>query len=55
MQGVTVSEEALRASDRAGVEELVLAALRDAQGRAKRQRIERLTKVTGGVQLPWFS
>ena len=55
VQGVTVSEEALRASDRAGVEELVLAALRDAQTRAKRQRIERLTKVTGGVQLPWFA
>ena len=38
-----------------GLEELILAATSDAQARAKRQRIERLTQVTGGVQLPWFS
>jgi DNA-binding YbaB/EbfC family protein len=55
LYGVQISEEALRASDRSGIEELVLAATRDAQARAKRQRIERLTQVTGGVQLPWFS
>ena len=55
VQHVQISDEALRASDREGIEDLVLAATRDAQARAKRERIERLTQVTGGVQLPWFS
>ncbi|MGB0332220.1 MAG: YbaB/EbfC family nucleoid-associated protein [Planctomycetota bacterium] len=55
VQRVQISAEAARASDPAGLEELVLAATKDAQARAKRQRLERLTRVTGGVQLPWFS
>ncbi len=55
VQGIRISEEAARASDPSGLDELVLAATKDAQARAKRQRIERLTQVTGGVQLPWFS
>lgn len=55
VQGIRISEEAARASDASGLDELVLAATKDAQARAKRQRIERLTQVTGGVQLPWFS
>jgi len=53
--GFKITEEAARASDPSGLEELILAATSDAQARAKRQRIERLTQVTGGVQLPWFS
>ncbi|MEM6673261.1 MAG: YbaB/EbfC family nucleoid-associated protein [Planctomycetota bacterium] len=55
VQEVHISEEALRGTDRAGIEELLVIALKDAQTRAKRQRDERMTKVTGGVQLPWFS
>ena len=55
VQGVHVSDEALRGTDRAGIEEMLVVALKDAQARAKRQREERMTKVTGGVQLPWVS
>ena len=55
VQSVHVSEEAPRGTDREGVEEMLALALRDAQTRAKRQRDERMSKVTGGVQLPWFS
>ena len=55
VQSVHVSEEALRGSDREGIEEMLAIALKDAQTRAKRQRDERMSKVTGGVQLPWFS
>lgn len=39
-------------TDRAMVEDLLLAALRDGIGRAMRMREERLSKVTGGLNLP---
>jgi len=55
IQSVHISEEALRGIDREGVQEMLVAAINDAQARAKRQRDERMTKVTGGVQMPWFS
>lgn len=55
IQSVHISEEALRGIDREGVQEMLVVAINDAQARAKRQRDERMTKVTGGVQLPWFS
>ncbi len=48
---VELSEEA-DLSDRAMVEDLLLAALRDGIGRATRLREERLSKVTGGLNLP---
>ena len=38
--------------DRAMVEDLLLAALRDGLGRARTLREERLSKVTGGLNLP---
>ena len=55
VQSVHISEEAVRGTDREGIEQMLTAALNDAQARAKRQRDELMTKVTGGVQLPWFS
>ena len=51
VQRVTLSPEA-DLSDKAMVEDLMLAALRDGIGRAKRLREERLSKVTGGLNLP---
>ena len=38
--------------DKEGLEELLLAALRDGLSRATRAREERLAKVTGGLNLP---
>ncbi len=55
IQDVHISDEALRGINREGVQEMLVAAINDAQARAKRERDERMTKVTGGVQLPWFS
>jgi DNA-binding protein YbaB len=37
------------------LEEMVLAAVRDAQTRAARQREERMARVMGGLPLPGFS
>lgn len=52
VKGLHVSDEALRGSDRSMVEDLMVAALNDAQTRAKRDHDERLAKVTGGMNLP---
>ena len=51
---VEITEEAHRASDRGMLEQLVTGAVRDAQERAQREASERLSQVTGGLQLPGF-
>lgn len=48
---VTIAPDA-DLSDRSMLEDLMLAALRDGIGRAARLREERLSKVTGGLNLP---
>ena len=52
VERVAISEDALSDCDRAMLEELVLAATRDGIDKATRIREERLSKVTGGLQLP---
>ena len=52
VEAIEISDEALRAGDKAMLEELVLAAVRDGIDRATRLREERLAKVTGGLNLP---
>jgi hypothetical protein len=52
VEALHITDEALASSDRRGLEELVLAALRDGHAKAKRVREERLSKVTGGLNLP---
>jgi len=52
IQDVRISSEALQSGDKALLEELVLAAVRDALSQAKRAREERLAQVTGGLNLP---
>lgn len=47
-----ISPEAFKGGDRAQLEELVLAALRDGIGKASRLAEESLAKVTGGMNLP---
>ncbi|MFT5051822.1 MAG: DNA-binding YbaB/EbfC family protein [Chlamydiales bacterium] len=49
---VSISDDAFRSGDREMVEELVLAALRDGIQRATQMRETRLSKVTGGLNLP---
>ena len=49
--GLRIQRDALAASDPALVEDLVLAAMRDALGRAEKQREERMARVTGGLSL----
>jgi len=51
IQRVTISPD-VDLKDRGMLEDLVLAALRDGIGRAHRLREERLSKVTGGLNLP---
>ena len=52
VERIEITEEAFRAGDRALIEELVLAAVRDGITKATRMRDERLARVTGGLQLP---
>lgn len=49
---LSISERAHADCDRAQLEDLVLAALRDGIGRAAQARKERLARVTGGLNLP---
>ncbi len=51
VQSVSISPEAADAG-REALEELVLAALRDGEAKANRLRTERMSKVTGGLNLP---
>ena len=52
VQKVEITDQALRAGDKSMLEDLVLAALRDGISKATRLREERLSKVTGGLNLP---
>lgn len=49
---VEIAPEVIKDGDKALLEELVLAALRDGIGRATRTAEESLAKVTGGMRLP---
>lgn len=49
---VQLSPEVLKHADPATLEDLVLAALRDALRKAERHSAEALSKVTGGLNLP---
>lgn len=49
---VEIAAEAIKDGDKAMLEDLVLAALRDGIGRASRLADESLAKVTGGMNLP---
>jgi hypothetical protein len=50
--GVEIAAEALRQADRGMLEDLVLAALRDALRKAELQANEAMGRVTGGLNLP---
>ncbi len=52
VERVEIMDDAIRAGDNTRLEELVLAAVRDGIGKAKRLREERLARVTGGLNLP---
>lgn len=52
LERIEIAEEAFRTGDRSLLEDLVLAAVRDGISKANRMRDERLSKVTGGLQLP---
>ena len=54
VKGVRISDEALKAGEGSLLEELILAAVQDALNQARRTREERLSKVTGGLNLPGF-
>lgn len=49
---VQIDDKVVSSGDRAMIEDLVLAAMRDAIGQADRLRKERLGAVTGGLNLP---
>lgn len=49
---VEFSDEVMATNDKSMLEDLVLSALRDALSRANRLRQERLSKITGGLNLP---
>lgn len=49
---ISISPEAVAQADKALLEDLILAALRDGTARASKLAEERLGKVTGGVRLP---
>ena len=49
-----IADEALRPANKDLLEELVLEAVRDGLTKATRLRKERMSKVTGGLQLPGF-
>jgi DNA-binding YbaB/EbfC family protein len=52
VKAVHISEEAFSSGDKGAVEDLILAAVRDAQTQAAELKRERLSKVTGGMDLP---
>ena len=49
-----IDDKAFEQSDKAAVEELVLAALRDALRKAELHSTEAMGKLTGGMNLPGF-
>jgi len=52
VEKVALTDEVVASGDRAMLEELLLAALRDGLTKASRMSEERLSKVTGGLNLP---
>lgn len=52
---IEISKEALESRDKALLEDLVLAAVRDGLSRASTLREERLSKISGGLSLPGLS
>lgn len=52
---IEISKEALESRDKALLEDLVLAAVRDGLTRASTLREERLSKISGGLSLPGLS
>ena len=52
MKAVHLSEEAGAGDDTSALEDLILAAVQDAQTRAEQVKRERLSDVTGGMDLP---
>lgn len=50
--GMRFAEEAAKGGDAGMLQDLAVAALKDAQARAKRSHDERMAKVTGGMNLP---
>ena len=52
VQKIAITDEALRAGGRTILEQLVLAAVRDGITKAERVRKTRMSKVTGGLDLP---
>lgn len=52
VKAVHLDDGVVGSGDRAMIEDLVLAALRDGIGQAHRLRKERLSAVTGGLNLP---
>jgi DNA-binding YbaB/EbfC family protein len=52
VRAVHIDDEVARSGDRAMLEDLVLAALRDGIGRSNALRREKLGAVTGGLNLP---
>lgn len=52
VKAVHLSDEAGLGDDMSALADLVLAAVRDAQTRAEQVKRERLSKVTGGMDLP---
>ncbi len=52
VKAVHLSEEALSEGDKGAVEDLILAAIGDAQAKAAELKRERLSKVTGGMDMP---
>lgn len=54
VRALRIAPSALQGADAGMLEDLVLAAVRDALARASSAREERLGRVTGGIQLPGF-
>ena len=52
IQTIKINDDQLAGEPGASISELVVAAVRDAQTRAKSQHDERLSQVTGGMNLP---
>ena len=52
IQEIHLSDEVANGGDTSMLQDLLIAAIKDAQTRAKRQHDERLAKVTGGMNLP---
>lgn len=52
VQKIAIEPELLASKDKALVEEAVLAAVRDGLSKANKLREEKLSKVTGGLNLP---